>query len=300
MSDKLSDIREQLEGALTNSEGRDFTIRAEFVREVLAALPAEPVATPIPLLKMFKDQRDRVADALRAINPNHPALEGIPTAVQQLEWWRNESHCKGEMRELGVPDDADAPLISMGDLRRLKAALQGDELIALLAKHKLCVRPNIRVSWKDSIDIDVPSYALTEFLKDYADALQGQRDGCPCLVVEPCSPHCSCANPIMSGGCQRCAKYGSDEQRKTHAQHIAKALQGHRPEGWVPMTQPPKVGGSYLVGGYRFDEPHCFDWLPGSCFLLETGVEWQTRGAPLFKPEYYFDLPPHPKFAAVE
>lgn len=40
------------------------------------------------------------------------------------EWWRNESHCQGEMRELGVPDDADAPKVCMGDLYRIQKALR--------------------------------------------------------------------------------------------------------------------------------------------------------------------------------
>lgn len=43
--------------------------------------------------------------------------------LRNSEWWRKESHCKGEARELGMPDDADAPLVTMGDLRKLLAAL---------------------------------------------------------------------------------------------------------------------------------------------------------------------------------
>ena len=50
------------------------------------------------------------------------------------------------------------------------------------------------------------------------------RDGCPCHVIEPCSYACSCADPFMSGGCQRCAKYGSKEQRVAAAKFIAEAI----------------------------------------------------------------------------
>jgi hypothetical protein len=53
--------------------------------------------------------------------------------------------------------------------------------------------------------------------------------GCPCTLVEPCSDQCTCADPAMSGGCQRCAKYGSQEQRIAAATRLASlsaALEG--------------------------------------------------------------------------
>jgi hypothetical protein len=50
----------------------------------------------------------------------------------------------------------------------------------------------------------------------------GERSGCPCTVegIEPCSYACSCAHPFMSGGCQRCAAYGSLEQRQAAARRL--------------------------------------------------------------------------------
>lgn len=48
---------------------------------------------------------------------------------------------------------------------------------------------------------------------------------CPCNYTEPCSYNCTCANPMMSGGCLRCAGYGSDEQREKKAKEIAKAIE---------------------------------------------------------------------------
>jgi len=45
--------------------------------------------------------------------------------------------------------------------------------------------------------------------------------GCPCLYVEPCSSACTCANPLMSGGCQRCCAYGSIEQRQAKARQLS-------------------------------------------------------------------------------
>lgn len=46
-------------------------------------------------------------------------------------------------------------------------------------------------------------------------------NGCPCLVINPCSQQCSCAHPAMSGGCLRCAWYGSLKQREASARRIA-------------------------------------------------------------------------------
>ena len=49
------------------------------------------------------------------------------------------------------------------------------------------------------------------------------RSSCPCQyveLIEPCGPHCSCANPVMSGGCSRCCRYGSKKQRMVMAQAI--------------------------------------------------------------------------------
>lgn len=49
----------------------------------------------------------------------------------------------------------------------------------------------------------------------------GAAPGCPCLLIEPCSKQCSCAHPGMSGGCGRCARYGSTGQRIAAAKRLA-------------------------------------------------------------------------------
>lgn len=49
-------------------------------------------------------------------------------------------------------------------------------------------------------------------------------NGCPCYVLnEPCVPQCTCVNSLMSGGCRRCAKYGSLEQRQVKAKKLVNA-----------------------------------------------------------------------------
>lgn len=51
------------------------------------------------------------------------------------------------------------------------------------------------------------------------------RARCACTLAEPCSRNCSCANSVMSGGCYRCASYGSEEQRQGMAEFIARRYQ---------------------------------------------------------------------------
>lgn len=46
------------------------------------------------------------------------------------------------------------------------------------------------------------------------------RKTCPCEFGNPCSSNCTCANSFMSGGCQRCCKYGSEEQQANAARRL--------------------------------------------------------------------------------
>lgn len=48
-----------------------------------------------------------------------------------------------------------------------------------------------------------------------------ENSDCPCKYTTPCSPNCSCGNPLMSGGCRYCCSSGSFEQRKENAEWIA-------------------------------------------------------------------------------
>jgi hypothetical protein len=44
---------------------------------------------------------------------------------------------------------------------------------------------------------------------------------CPCTLTVPCRDSCSCAREFLSGGCDRCATYGSKEQQLAAAVRIA-------------------------------------------------------------------------------
>lgn len=54
-----------------------------------------------------------------------------------------------------------------------------------------------------------------------------RRATCACVLTTPCCPSCTCVNSITSGGCLRCATYGSTEQRKKAAESIARQIPGH-------------------------------------------------------------------------
>lgn len=63
-----------------------------------------------------------------------------------------------------------------------------------------------------------------------------KSNGCPCVLVEPCSKMCTCASPVLSGGCRRCARYGSVAQRVGAAQQLVKQekqLQAFKDQAWV-------------------------------------------------------------------
>lgn len=65
--------------------------------------------------------------------------------------------------------------------------------------------------------------ALLDEREELRTQLRAAR-GCPCLYTEPCHPQCTCAHEHHSGGCWRCARYGSEEQRRARAEGIAHAL----------------------------------------------------------------------------
>lgn len=61
---------------------------------------------------------------------------------------------------------------------------------------------------------------------DLEDELAKNEDlrGCPCLYIGACKDSCSCANPEMSGGCDKCCSYGSSDQRINKAKIISNKL----------------------------------------------------------------------------
>lgn len=56
--------------------------------------------------------------------------------------------------------------------------------------------------------------------------MSSTNPSCPCEFpeIEACRKSCSCRTPHLSGGCYRCATYGSQEQRLTKARWIAERL----------------------------------------------------------------------------
>lgn len=51
--------------------------------------------------------------------------------------------------------------------------------------------------------------------------LRAGRQTCACTLAEPCRRSCTCAQPLLSGGCDRCATYGSPEQQRGMAALVA-------------------------------------------------------------------------------
>lgn len=79
--------------------------------------------------------------------------------------------------------------------------------------------------WMDEL-----SAAATALLSETPRGDTAKRGSvCPCTVegIEPCSYACTCANPVMSGGCSRCATYGSPEQQRAAAEYLVAALRSN-------------------------------------------------------------------------
>lgn len=70
----------------------------------------------------------------------------------------------------------------------------------------------------DEIGMDVNIHLSTGLVHDAVRAVVEAI--CPCVVGEPCSSACSCANSCMSGGCSNCSRHGSAEQRQSSERRI--------------------------------------------------------------------------------
>lgn len=91
-----------------------------------AAMLVRDIANPnIAVVRLDEALAILNSFAPSAIAPiNACAAELIEDLIERnKEWWRTKSHCAGEMRELGVPDDADATQVTMGDLYQLQKAI---------------------------------------------------------------------------------------------------------------------------------------------------------------------------------
>jgi hypothetical protein len=89
-----------------------------------------------------------------------------------------------------------------------------------------------RIKWRVACGRDHAHASADCYEPRYADpdttaalaALEGEgarHQACPCLHIEPCDPHCTCVNPYSSRGCTRCCSYGSKEQQRAAAEHLA-------------------------------------------------------------------------------
>jgi len=46
-----------------------------------------------------------------------------------------------------------------------------------------------------------------DLIKEVYAYIKAMEPPCPCTIGTPCTYACSCANPVMSGGCDRCDKF---------------------------------------------------------------------------------------------
>lgn len=98
-----------------------------------------------------------------------------------------------------------------------------EELEAIEKRHALATPPGRVIFEPRIIEYDVP--ALLGEVRRLRDR-DAMRKRCPCEFKElqACGDDCSCRSSVMSGGCTRCATYGSYEQQLAMARRLVNAL----------------------------------------------------------------------------
>lgn len=114
---------------------------------------------------------------------------------------------------------------------------------------------------------------------------------CPCLYTTPCQPNCTCVKPFMSHGCYRCARYGSEEQRRKKAEALAEKIDGRIVRVGVAAIirfgnkiLMGKRKGSHGAGSWSFPGGH-LEWNENvnECAAREVAEE---TGLPLYPIQY--------------
>lgn len=87
--------------------------------------------------------------------------------------------------------------------------------VGRLSAERALTTDDKRPDWTKA-DAHAPQAAMVGFL----DRRQKQTS-CPCEILPvSCSENCTCANQFKSGGCSRCCKYGSEEQKLAAANRL--------------------------------------------------------------------------------
>lgn len=92
------------------------------------------------------------------------------------------------------------------------------ELYAIEVRQKEATPPGRVIFESGIIERDVP--ALLDEVRRLRDLENRKRCPCEFPEVNACDDNCSCRNKVMSGGCQRCASYGSYEQQLAAAKGL--------------------------------------------------------------------------------
>jgi hypothetical protein len=107
---------------------------------------------------------------------------------------------------------------------------------------------------------------------EIAAALPIERRSCPCLYVDPCRPSCTCASSWMSGGCDRCCTFGSLEQRKAIARHLAASSTAAERAATLEIKFKVPEGAPFTFDVRPPGAPT--GWMLGRMHIDDKGVEW--------------------------
>lgn len=154
------------------------------------------------------DQREELVRSATAPLRKHEQAEGGAVQASEAGEWELP-------RQIGV-----------AMMEAYAAGFRGHEIIEIVHKGLATLRQELKEAKAFHCEtIQQRTDLRARLLK--AEQAEGETGkdvdarGCPCLYVEPCSDNCSCAYGFMSGGCSRCCRYGSLEQRTSTAHAIA-------------------------------------------------------------------------------
>lgn len=210
---ELYEIREHLWPNQTGlpNEYRNTVIAIKARERLLTKARDEALAEVAALraeVEELTQERDllryKLTTALREIGAAKHADQGYAAIAEERDLAASQAaltECEAKVTEMRVLID-DAAHCFYGPEEQ-KPGTWGFDVARKL--HECSKSTTLGAGWKSPVEVA---------------ALRKAVRGCPCELVEPCSPSCTCANGMLSGGCSRCARYGSLEQRTEAAKWL--------------------------------------------------------------------------------
>ena len=121
--------------------------------------------------------------------------------------------------------------------------------------------------------------------------------GCPCVYTTPCHTNCTCVRGGSSQGCARCCSYGSAQQQRAMAEHLAAVIDASE---WIAVAdRQPEPWDAEVLCWDAADQAHLPAHISGYREKGRVGPIWvaDVEGQ-IFEPQqvtHWMPLPPAPR-----